>query len=554
MTAGPKPAHPKRWSILAVLCVSLLIVVIDVTVLYVAAPAISADLDPSAVQLLWIIDIYSLVAPPLLIAAGLIGDRIGRRSILLAGLAVFAIASAAAAFSPSANVLIAARALLGVGGAMVLPATMAIVRDVFPDRAERVRAVGIWGAVSAGGAALGPLVGGFLVEHFSWHAVFLVNVPLVLMVIPFVVRLLPQSRAAYPPPWNTGAILLAGAGILGIAFGIKEAARYGIADAKALVALLAGALAVVLFCRGQLRSRHPLLNVRLFTHPEFAVAVTAVFLSMFGLVGVEFFGVQYLQLVLDLEPLAAAVRLLPLMLASLAGGLLAARILVRLGTRRTIVTGLGGTALGLVPMLWLGTADQYILLWPAFLLIGFTLQVALVAANDVIISSVPADEAGGVSAIEETSYELGAGFGVAVLGSVLGAVYSARLEALPHGVGGETLMQARESLSRAIDIAAGLPDRAAITLIEAGQASFVSGYHAMVAVGIVLTLGSAVVAWLVLRPRTVIGATSGGPASADLSGSRSVSSPHQPHPVIEREHPDLEARSISPDGKNGDDR
>lgn len=546
--AAPKPAHPKRWAILAVLCVSLLIVVIDVTVLYVAAPAISADLDPSAVQLLWIIDIYSLVAPPLLIAAGLIGDRIGRRSILLAGLVVFAVASATAALSPSPNALIAARALLGVGGAMVLPATMSIVRDVFPDRAERVRAVGIWGAVSAGGAALGPLVGGFLVEHFSWHAVFLVNVPLVLIVIPFVIRLLPQSRAASPPPWDTGAIVLAGIGILGIAFGIKEAARYGVTDLRAVFAVLAGTFALFSFCRAQLRSPHPLLNVGLFARPEFAVAVAAVFLSMFGLVGVEFFGVQYLQLVLGLEPLEAAARLLPLMLASLGGGLLAARVLTRLGTRRTIVAGLGGTAAGLIPMLWLETTDQYILLWPAFLVIGFTLQVALVAANDVIISSVPADEAGGVSAIEETSYELGAGFGVTVLGSILGAVYSARIGSAA-GIGDATLEPARESLSRTIDIAADLPARLAVPLIESGQAAFVSGYHAMVAVSIALTVGSAVAAWLVLRPRKFVEAVSDGrpgPHASPAAGS--------PELVIEPDFPESGGCSPRPHGKSGADR
>lgn len=492
------PSHPDRWAILAVLCFSLLIVVIDVTVLHVAAPAISADLDPTAIQLLWIIDIYSLVAPPLLLASGLLGDRIGRRSVLLAGLAVFGLASLVAVFAPTAGVLIAARALLGVGGAMVLPSTMSIVRDVFRDRAERVRAVGIWSAVSAGGAALGPLLGGFLVEHFSWHTVFLINVPIVLIVAPFAARLLPQSRAEVPPPWDTGALVLAGIGVLGIAFGIKEGARHGLAEPAAAIALALGIGCALLFCRGQLRSEHPLLDVRLFTRPAFAVAVAAVFLSMFGLVGIEFFGAQYLQLVLGLEPLAAAVRLLPLMISTLAGGLLAAAVLARIGTRWTISLGLGATALGLVPMLWLGLADEYVLLWPAFILIGFALEVALVAANDVIISSATADEAGGVAAIEETAYELGSGFGVAVLGSVLTAVYSARVASVP-GVGEAGLAQAEESLSRAIDIAQGMPADVADPLIEAARVAFMSGYHTMVAVSIGLIGASAIVAALLLR-------------------------------------------------------
>ncbi|MCO5314951.1 MAG: MFS transporter [Solirubrobacterales bacterium] len=495
----PRPSHPRRWAILWVLCAALLIVVIDVTVLHIAAPAISADLDPTAIQLLWIIDVYSLVAPPLLLLAGLLGDRIGRRTLMQAGLIVFALASVAAALSPSASALIAARAVLGIGGAMVLPATMSIVRDVFRDRDERVRAVGIWSAIATTGAAIGPLVGGFLVEHFSWHAVFLINVPIVVLVLPFTVRLLPQSRAVAPPPWNTGAIILGGIGILGIAFGIKEAARYGIFSLPALGSLAVGALCLVLFCRGQLRAVQPLLNVRLFARREFAVAVAAVFLAMFGLVGIEFFGAQYLQLVLDLEPLAAAVRLMPLMASSLAGGLLAARVLSRIGTRWTITIGLGATAVGLAPMFWLGLPDQYILLWPGFLVIGFALEVALVAANDVIISSVPADEAGGVAAIEETAYELGSGFGVAVLGSVMAVVYSARLEPV-NGIGATALDQARESISRAAEVAQGLPATVAEPLVEASRLAFVSGYHAIVAVSIVLIGVSALAASVLLRP------------------------------------------------------
>ncbi|MDQ2623050.1 MAG: MFS transporter [Actinomycetota bacterium] len=492
------PSHPRRWAILGVLCVPLLIVVIDVTVLHVAAPAISADLDPTAIQLLWIIDIYSLVAPPLLLAAGLLGDRIGRRTVFLAGLAVFALASLAAAFAPSASALIAARALLGVGGAMILPATMSIVRDVFRDRAERVRAVGIWSAVSAGGAAIGPLLGGFLVEHFSWHAVFLINVPIVLLVVPFAIRFLPLSKATVSPPWDTGAIILAGIGVLGIAFGIKEGTRHGFTDPEALTALVIGIAGGFFFCRGQLRAAEPVLNVRLFARPEFAAAVGAVFLTMFGLVGIEFFGAQYLQLVLGLEPLAAAVRLMPLMISTLIGGLLAARVLARLGTRWTISLGLGATAAGLIPMLWLGLEDQYILLWPAFILIGFALEVALVAANDVIISAVPADEAGGAAAIEETAYELGAGFGVAVLGSIIAAIYSADIRPI-KGVSEVGLDEARESISRAIDIAQGMPTTMAEPLIDAARIAFMSGYHTMVLVAAGLIGSGAVVAAFLLR-------------------------------------------------------
>jgi DHA2 family multidrug resistance protein-like MFS transporter len=401
--------------------------------------------------------------------------------------------------------------MLGVGGAMILPATMSIIRDVFRDRGERVRAVGIWSATSAAGAALGPLLGGFLVEHWWWGSVFLINVPVLLLVAPFALKLIPVSRAEDPPPWDTPAVLLAAAGILGVAFGFKEGARHGFLDPAAVVATVVGVVSIAVFVRGQLRREEPILNVRLFARREFSVAVGCVFLAMFGLVGIEFFGAQYLQLVLGLEPLAAAVRLLPLMLATLAGGLLAARLLARFGTRRTIAFGLGATTVGLLPMLALGVTDQYILLWPSFIAIGFSLEVALVAANDTIISSVPADEAGGAAAVEATAYELGSGFGVAILGSILAVAYSASIGPI-EGVSSVGIDNARESLSRAIDIAQTMPTTMAEPLIAGAREAFVSGYRTMVLFSIAVLGSSAAISALVLRNRTAEAGDPGGPA------------------------------------------
>lgn len=493
-------SHPRRWAILAVICAALMVVVIDVTVLHVAAPAITGDLDPTALQLLWIIDVYPLVAAPLLIASGVLGDRFGRKRLLVAGMAVFGLASLAATFAPDAPSLIAARALLGVGGAMIMPPTMSIIRDIFRDREERVRAVGIWSAVSAGGAALGPLIGGFLVEHFWWGAVFLINVPIALIIIPVALKLLPESRALKPPPWDSLAVAATVVGILGVAFGLKEGARYGFDDPKVLIPLVAGVVSLVWFNRRQLRVPEPVLNVRLFTRPEFTAAVGCVFLAMFGLVGIEFFVAQYLQLVLGLGAFDAALRLVPLMLSTLAGGLLAARVLGRLGTRWTISIGLLGTAIGLTPMLALGLADQYLLMWPSFLMIGFTLEVALVAANDVIISSVPADEAGQAAAIEETAYELGGGFGVAVLGSILAIVYTARIGPT-QGISEIGIANAEESLARALEIAGRMSTSVAEPLIETAKLAFLTGFHTAIAVSIVLIAVSSAIAAVLLRPR-----------------------------------------------------
>lgn len=497
-----RPAE--RWTVLAFVCAAVLVVVIDVTVLHIAVPAMSEELKPSAVGLLWIIDVYPLVVAPLLIASGALGDRIGRKRVLLIGLVIFGAASALAAFAPTPAVLIGARAIMGVGGALILPSTMAIIRNVFEDRDERRTAVGIWSATLAGGAAIGPLVGGFLVEHLWWGAVFLINVPVVLIVILVGMKLLRESRAAEPPPWDSVGVLMSILGILALAFGFKEGARHGFGEPVVIV-VLAGSLALLAtFVRRQLTRPEPLLDVRLFADRTFAVSVGCVLLSMFGLVGLELFFAQYLQLVLGLDPFAASIRLLPLMLASLAGGLLAAPILRRVGTRATISGGLLLSTLALVPMLALGVEDEYLLLAVPFAALGLGLEVALVAANDVIISAAPADRAGNAAAIEETAYELGGGLGVAVLGSILASVYISSLGAVP-GVGASGMDAARESLGGAVDVAASLPAAVATALITEARDAFVSGLHLVLIVSIVILAASALLAAFVLRSRAAGG-------------------------------------------------
>ncbi|MBS1676693.1 MAG: MFS transporter [Actinobacteria bacterium] len=505
-----------RWTVLAVICAAVLVVVVDVTVLHVAAPAMTEELQPSAVQLLWIIDVYPLVVAPLLVASGALGDRIGRERVLFAGLVVFGAASALAAFAWSPLVLIGARAIMGVGGALILPATMSIIRDVFEDRDERRTAVGIWSATMAGGAAVGPLIGGFLVEHWWWGAVFLINVPIVLIVLPIAVKLLPESRAADPPPWDMGGVVLAGAGVLGLAFGFQEGARNGFVDPLVIGVIVAALASLTTFVRQQLARPEPLLDVRLFYDRAVAVAVGCVLLSMFGLVGLELFFAQYLQLVLGLEPLAASVRLLPLMIASLAGGLVAAPILRRAGTRTTIAGGLLLSTVALVPMLALGVEDRYLLLALPFVALGLGLEVALVAANDVIISAVPADRAGNAASIEETAYELGGGLGVAVLGSMLAAVYSNALHPVP-GVGAAGMTAAGESLGRAVDVAATLPAAVGSALMVEAKDAFVTGLHLVLLASIALLATSALLSAFALRSRSSA-ERAGRAAAADARG------------------------------------
>ncbi len=308
-----------RWVVLVVLCLSLLVVALDATVLHVAVPSLTEDLRPSGTALLWIVDAYPLVCASLLILFGTLGDRVGRRRVLLIGYALFGAASAIATTADSPSVLIAARALLGVGGAMIMPATLSIVRQVFPDRRERALAIGVWTAVAAVGAATGPVVGGFLVEHFWWGSVFLINIPLMAVILPLARWLLPESRGGQDGPWDVLGALMAAAGVLGVVLGVKRlGGGAGLLDPVALVPLALGLALLILFVRRQRRRRHPLIDVTMFARPAFSTAVGCIVLAMLALVGLQLIAVQYLQLVLGLSPLETGLRLLPLTFAAMA--------------------------------------------------------------------------------------------------------------------------------------------------------------------------------------------------------------------------------------------
>ncbi|GAA1276194.1 MFS transporter [Sphaerisporangium rubeum] len=496
-TTGPRP---DRWAILALLCSSLLLIAVDATVLHIAVPALTADLEPTAVELLWIIDVYSLVVAPLLIVFGTLGDRYGRRRLVLLGYVVFGAASLSAAYAATPAGLIASRALLGVGGAMIMPATLSIIRQVFTDREERAVALGVWSAVAAGGAAVGPMIGGALVEHFHWGTVFLINVPLLVVALPLAARLLPETprRAGYR--WDAPSAVLATLGVLGLAAGLKEAGHGAVVGTGGAVAiLLTGVALLAWFTVRQRRLAHPLLDVGLFARRGFSVGVVCVLLAVFALVGLELMLAQYLQLVLGDGPLRAAVRMLPLMAAAIAGGLSAAFLLKRLGLRATMAGGLGLAGLSLTPTLAWGTEAHPWLLTLCFAGIGFGVQAALLAASDTIMACAPESRAGGAAAIEETAYELGAGLGVAVLGTVTTAVYAPAVASVP-GVPPAVLGQARESLAAAAHAAAGLPGPAGAELLGTARQAFVTALHSTVLVSVVL-LAVTTAAVLVLTPR-----------------------------------------------------
>ncbi|WP_431968486.1 MFS transporter [Actinacidiphila sp. bgisy160] len=518
--AVPQHTRPvNRWTVLIVLCVGLLLVALDATVLHVAVPAVSEDLRPGAIELLWIVDAYPLVAASLLILFGTLGDRVGRRRILLIGCTIFAAASAVAALAPDPRVLIAARALLGIGGAMIMPATLSILRQVFPDRRERAVAIGVWSAVAAVGAAVGPVLGGFLVEHFWWGSVFLINIPLMAVILPVARWLLPESRGELDGPWDVLGAVMAALGILGAILGVKRvgggAAPY---EPSALVPLLVGLTLLVLFVRRQRRREHPLIDIRMFRRPAFGTSVGCIVLALLALVGLELIAVQYLQLVLGLSPLRTGLRLLPLTLAAMGAGLLGSRMLGRFGPRAMVSSGFLLTACAVLVLTLMGQYDRPGVLTAGFVLLGFGLETTLFGAYESMLSDAPAEQAGGAAAIGETSYQLGAGLGIALLGSVMNAAYAPGVARVP-GVPADAGVSAGKSLGEAYEVSGHLGGSAGASLRHAARHAFVHGMHITLVVSAGLLLLGAVAA-LRLPRRMECGTAAQRPAASGIPSPR----------------------------------
>lgn len=495
-------ARQRPVAVLWVVCAALFVVVVDVTVLHVAAPAISADLAPSAEELLWIVDIYPLVVAPLLLVSGVVGDRYGRRRALIIGLAVFGLASIPAALAPLPWVLILARGLMGVGAALIMPSTMSLLRVAYPDRRARLRAVGIWSAVSAVGAAVGPLIGGVLVEAFWWGAVFLINVPFAAVVLVLAMWLITESRSGARLRLDMLSVLMAVVAVLGLVLAVKHAARYGI-DLISVGAIVLSGVTAFWFVRRQLAAEdtglEPLLRVRLFRRATFTISVLAVLLAMFGIVGLDLLFAQYLQNVLGFSPTEAALRLMPIAIATVVGSLTAPAVVRRIGTRTTISLGLVLAAAALLPLLGLGATEQLFVFSASLAVVGFALDVAMVAANDAIISAVPPDYVGQAAGVEETAYDLGGGLGIAILGSVLAAIYTNSFPTIP-GLSAAQQAQAEGSIGGAELVAASASAGARELIVESAHSAFLAGLHTALTVSIV-TIGIAgIVSAALIKP------------------------------------------------------
>ncbi len=485
MTVMTPRAGRRAWLGLAVLVLPTLLVAIDNTVLGFALPAISAALSPSADEQLWIVDVYPLVLAGLLVTMGTLGDRIGRRRTLLIGVAGFGAVSLAATFATDAAQLIAARALLGFFGAMLMPSTLALLRTLFPDRTERRLAVAVWATGFAAGAALGPIVGGLLLQHFPWNSVFLVNVPVMVALLVLAALVLPESRRDAPGRLDPLGVLLSLLAMGPTVLAIKIAAHDG-PTATAGLALLVGIGAGVLFVR-RARARsaageEPLLDVGLFASPVLRLSALANATTMFALTGLLFFAAQYLLLVVGLSPLDAGLVLLPGFAVTMVAGLAAARLARRFPLRTLVPAGLLTAAAGYLLVLLVGGPEGPVLLGAAAVLVGAGIGLSETIANDAILAAAPADRAGAASALSETAYEIGAVLGTAVLGSVLAGAYRSGVD-VPEGVGPVLAAAARETLGGAVTAADRVGGVDGAGLLADAQAAFTGGVHLTGVVG-----------------------------------------------------------------------
>lgn len=496
-TTSSRLSPRRRWAALAVLMLPVLLIAVDNTVLAFALPGISAALTPTGTQLLWIVDAYPLVLAALLVPMGSFGDKVGRRRLLLTGALGFALVSAVAAFVPTAGALVAARAALGFFGAMLMPATLSIIRNIFTDATERRTAIAIWAAGFSGGAAMGPIVGGFLLEHFWWGSVFLLSVPVLIPLLVLGFWLIPESRDPQPSPIDPLSIVLVMATMTPFVWAVKDFAQAGPGLVQ-VAALAVTAVSGTLFVRRQLSRANPMLDVRLFARPAFSGAITANLLSVFSLVGFLLFVSQHLQLVSGRSPMEAGLVLLPGLAVTILAGLAVVPVARVLPAWVIVSGGLLLNAVGYGVVLLSGRAGTDLGLLVAFIILGAGVGAAETISNDIILSAVPAQKAGAASAISETAYESGSVLGTAVLGSVLTAAYRSRVE-VPDTVKGADATIAGETLGGAAEVAAGLPDPVAEALLTSAQHAFDSGVVVTAGIGVVLMVAAAVLTALTLR-------------------------------------------------------
>jgi len=498
----PDPTlHRRRWWILAVLIISLFTVNLDNTILNVALPTLARDLHAGTSQLQWMVDGYVLLFAGLLLAAGALGDRFGRRRVMLAGLVIFGVGSLASAFAPSAEALILLRAGMGIGGALIVPATLSVTANVFTME-ERPKAIGIWTGVSGLGIVAGPVLAGWLLEHFPWGSIFLINVPVVLISIVGTLALVPEARSAQPAKLDIPGATLSVGGLIALVYGVIEAPTNGWTSPFELVVFGIAALLLVGFVARELSTPEPILDVRMLVQPAFGSAVLAVLLTSFGLFGSMFFLSQYLQGVLGFGTMETGFSILPVAIgiAILSPAGMAA--FGRIGTRLTVASGMAAVAAGLLLLRQAGTTDGYPVVAITLFLVGGGMGFAMSPLTVVMIRALPVSKQGVASAINSTARELGGALGVAILGSLSAPIYAAGVRPATASLPVQAAGTVHDSLAGAGVVATYLPAPQGAALLGAARSAFVDGMDVAVLVGAVVAIAGAAVAFALLPGRT----------------------------------------------------
>jgi DHA2 family multidrug resistance protein-like MFS transporter len=491
-------AGSREWIGLAVLALAALVYVMDLTVLHLAVPAISADLHPSSTQLLWIIDIYGFTVAGFLVTMGSVGDRIGRRKLLLIGAAAFGVVSILSAVSTSPEMLIASRALLGIAGATIAPSTLSLIFNMFQDPGQRARAIAVWISAFSAGSAIGPVIGGVMLERFWWGSVFLIALPVMGLLLVLGPIVLPEYRDPKAGRLDIASAIMSLVAVLAVVFGLKQIAQDGV-GALAVAAIATGIVVGYLWIRRQLASDDPMIDLRMFRIPAFSASLVVNFLTIFVAIGYFLFVAQFLQLVLGLSPLQAGLCSVPSAIGFIVGSNLAPPLVRRIRPANVMGGSLLLAAAGLVLLTRVGVSNSLWIAIAASVVIALGLAPVLTLTTDLIVGSAPPERAGAASGISETAVELGGALGISTLGSLGVAIYRGDLANLPPGLSAEAAVTARDTLGGAVQVAALLPDSLGSAVLDVSRGAFVEAMQVAASISAVVAVAVALFALTALR-------------------------------------------------------
>ena len=495
---APARAGGREWLALVVLALPTMLISMDLTILNLAVPHLSADLQPSSSQLLWIVDIYGFLVAGFLLTMGTLGDRIGRRKLLLVGAAAFALASLLAATADSAEMLIVARAVLGIAGATLMPSTLSLIRNMFHDAGQRTFAIGIWTTSFSIGGIIGPLVGGAMLEHFWWGSVFLLGVPAMALLLILGPLLLPEFRSPQAGDYDLPSAVMSLLTVLAIIYGVKHIAESGV-DWLSALSIAVGLVLGTVFVRRQGHLEHPLIDLTLFRSPAFTTSLATNIFGFFVMFGTFLMTAQYLQLVLGLSPLMAGLWSVPSSLGFTVGSMLTSFLAKHMRPAFAMAGGATLAALGFLLLTQTGATGGLATLVTASVIWSVGLAPVYILATDLIVTAAPAERAGAASAISETATELGGALGIAIIGSIATAVYrSLMANVVSTGVPADIASVARSTLGGALAAAEQLPLQAGGQMLTAARAAFTQGMiiSAAMAAAAMVTIALMILTWL----------------------------------------------------------